>query len=85
LVVANGDLVIDPCLDVDERRPVTKRHEAAPVVVARQVEDDRAKVGRGTSRILDSVRAAGESDERLLHEVLCGIAVVDEQSRQPHE
>ena len=68
-----------------ERRAVAQRHEAAPVVVAGQVEHDRAQVGGRPGAILDAPGAAGETDERLLHEVLGGVAIVDEQPGEAHQ
>ena len=54
-------------------------------MVAGQVEHDRAQVGRRPGWILDAVGAAGEADERLLHEVLGGVAIVDEQPGEAHQ
>ena len=45
LVLAHVDGVLDALLGVVQREAVAHRHEAAAVLVARQVEHDRAQVG----------------------------------------
>ena len=61
LIVAERDLVFDRRLIVVAREVMTQRHEAAPVVVAREVEHDRAQI-RGCLRgILDAVRRSGRA------------------------
>ena len=64
---------------------VAERHEAAPVVVAGEVEHDRAEIGGRAVDVGDPVRRPGEPEERLLDEVLGGVAVVDEQAGQPDQ
>jgi hypothetical protein len=61
---------------------VPQRDEAAPVVVAGQVQDDRAQVGRGLALVLDAAGRAGQADEALLHEILGRVAVVHEQAHE---
>ena len=79
-----GDIVVD--IDVTTGRGmVAQRDEAATVVVAGQVEHDRAKVRRGPIDRFDPARVPGKPKERLLHDILGCIAVVHEQARQPHE
>ena len=61
---------------------VTQRHQAAPVVVAGEVEHDRAQVRRRPIRRFDAPGVASQPEERLLHEVLGRVPVVDEQPGQ---
>ena len=68
-----------------EHRAVTHRHQPAAVLVARQVEHDRAQVRRRPRRVTDPPGVAGQADEGLLDEVLGSVAVVDEQAGQAHE
>src|SRR3954452_15759639 len=64
---------------------MTERYEAASVVVTSQVQNDRPQVCRGPSHLVDAAGVASEPKERLLHDVLRRIAVIDEQSRQPDQ
>ena len=61
------------------RGVVAQRHQAAAVVVARQVEHDRAEVGGRAVGGGDPVGVPGEPEEGLLDEVLGGVAIVDEE------
>ena len=79
------ECVLDRRLAIVQRHPVAQRHQTASIVVTGQVQDDRAEVCRGLVRVPDPVRGAGQSDEGLLHEVLGGVAVVEEQADHPDE
>jgi hypothetical protein len=76
----------DLLLDGGRRRvggwPVAQRHQPAPVVVAGQVEHDRAQVGGGPVPLADAVRRPGQPDERLLDQVLGRHPVVHEEAGQ---
>src|SRR3954470_8329760 len=63
-------------------RAMAERYEAAPVVVTSQVQNNRPQVCRGPFDLVDAARVPGEPQERLLHDVLSTIAVIDEQSGQ---
>jgi hypothetical protein len=47
-------------------------------VVTREVEHDRPKVRGRSTQVRDAVAVSRQPDERLLNEVLGGVAVVDE-------
>ena len=64
---------------------VTQRYQTAAVVIASQVQHDRAEVRRRPVDRRDPAGVASEAEERLLYEVLRRILVVDEESGQPHE
>ncbi len=59
-----------------------QRHEAAPVVVAGEVDDDRAEVCRRPRFVRMRACCRAESDEGLLHEVLRRRLVVDVEPGQ---
>ena len=85
LVVAQHELVNVRDAFLGARQTVAKGDEAPAVVVPRQVEHDRAEVGGGLGLVLDPVRGSGQADERLLHQVLGRVAIVDEQPGQAHQ
>ena len=60
LILAQRYLVLDRRLVV-VRQVVAEGDESAPVVVARQVEDDRAQVGRRLGGILDVGACCGRA------------------------
>ncbi len=60
-------------------------HETAPVVIARQVENDGPQIRRRLLGIADPVGRAMKSDEGFLDEVLCCVAIIGEEPRQPYQ
>ncbi len=67
------------------RRDVPPGDEAASVVVAGEVDHDRAQVGGRPLGLPDPVAAARQPDEGLLHQVLRGGAVVGEPPGDLHQ
>ena len=59
---------------------VSQGHQPSTIVVASQVEDDRAKVGRGLVNVVDASRMTRQAQECLLHDVLRGLPIIDEQT-----
>ncbi len=64
---------------------MAQRHQAATVVVAGEVQHDRAQVRRSAIDRVDPAGMPREAQERLLHDVLGGISIVDEETRQSHQ
>jgi hypothetical protein len=84
------ELITDRIAGIDVDLPpagcvVAQRHQTPTVVVARQVQHDRSQVRRRTVDRVDLAGVLGQAEERLLHDVFSGVAIVDEQTRQAHQ
>lgn len=78
VVLSLGDRLVDPNrIQVVRREAVSQREKPPTIVVAGQVEHDGPKIGRGLRGVLDPMKRPRHPDERLLHDVLRRISVID--------
>ena len=89
MLLGPNELITDGIyLDVDLAaacRVVPKRHEAATIVIAGKVQDDRSQVGRRPVDCIDLSGMSSQAKECLLDDVLRGITIVDEEASQTNQ
>ncbi len=64
---------------------MSQGNQPTPIVVAREVQDNRTQICRSAVDIVDAPRVTGEAQEGLLHNVFRSLSIIDEQARQANE
>lgn len=85
LVLAQVDDVFGCGSALVEREVVAQRDHSPAIVIARQVADDAAKVRGCPVTVVDAVGGAREPDEGLLHQILGGVAIIDEEPSEANQ
>lgn len=86
LVFSNADLLLDTArIEVVDWARMTEREKPSAIVISGEVQDNRSKIRGSLASVLDPVEGPVKSNERFLHNVLSGVAVIDEKACKVHQ
>ncbi len=85
LILSQRREIFEGTAGLQTRLLMSLRHEAPPELRAGQVEHDRSEVCRSRAEVPDALEVAVQTNECVLNDLLTGLAIVDEQTRQSNQ